>query len=65
MTLERDPRWEWIECPSLGMPTRWVKGECRHLDVVPVNVLSAYEIPPLLVAWLCLTCDRQFGPEGA
>lgn len=56
--IHLDPRWEWLEVRQLGRvePT-YVKGPCRHLDVVPVE--SGGE----LVAQLCLTCDAQLPGE--
>jgi hypothetical protein len=56
MALKLDPRWEWIEVVSFGQPTRWIRGHCRHLEVVPVE--SGGE----QVTQLCLTCDTQLPP---
>ena len=55
---ELDPRWEWGEFRRLGdaQPT-YVKGPCRHTEVVPV--VSSGET----VAHLCLTCDQQLPAE--
>lgn len=56
---ERDPRWEWVEAPrKLSDPApRYVKGRCRHTEVVPVEAGGE------LVAQLCLTCDTQLPGE--
>lgn len=48
-----DPRWEWYELRTLGAGIRYVKGPCRHLNVVPVE--SGGET----VAHLCTDCDAQ------
>jgi hypothetical protein len=53
-TDDLDPRWEWIEVRSFSRPTRYIRGQCRHTELVPVA--SGGE----LVAKLCLTCDQQF-----
>ena len=56
--VELDPRWEWCEVRRLGdKEPRWIKGWCRHLEVVPV------ESGGVVVAQLCLTCDGQI-PAG-
>lgn len=34
---------------------RYIKGMCRHTEVVPVEALDGN-----VVAKLCLTCDQQF-----
>lgn len=53
-----DPRWEWIEVTQFGSQgSQWIKGPCRHADVVPV------EIGGETVAHLCLTCDAQLPEE--
>lgn len=52
-----DPRWEWVEVSTVGGDSYWIKGRCRHTDVVPVE--SAGEI----VAHLCKTCDQQLPEE--
>lgn len=57
MTIELDPRWEWVNVPTLDDPDRWVRGACRHAEVVPVSSVEGE-----VVARLCLTCDRQFDP---
>lgn len=56
---ELDPRWEWVEAPrQLCDPTpRYVKGRCRHVEVVPVEAGGE------TVACLCLTCDTQLPAE--
>lgn len=48
-----DERWEWHEVSTLS-GSRWVRGRCRHADVVPVPSLDGET-----VAGLCLTCDEQ------
>jgi hypothetical protein len=57
--MELDPRWEWHEIHDFGSasPT-YIKGRCRHTQVVPVLGLTGDR-----VAWLCLTCDGQL-PSG-
>lgn len=62
-----DPRWEWIELHAFGDPTpHYVKSACRHLETVPVDLLTGKS-----VAQLCLTCDGQLpllraaSPESA
>lgn len=54
-----DPRWEWIEVTQMGDPgPRYVRGPCRHTEVVPVEAGGE------VVAQLCLTCDTQLpGPR--
>jgi hypothetical protein len=53
--VELDPRWEWQLVRGLGVPDRWVKARCRHLEVEAVKSLAGE-----VVAQLCLTCDTQF-----
>lgn len=53
-----DPRYDWVEVTKLGGPTQYVRGACRHLDVVPVT-----DVTGEVVASLCPTCDVQF-PGG-
>ena len=53
-----DPRWEWIECPELGGIVHYVRGLCRHLEVVPVESVDGET-----VAHLCTTCDTQLPEE--
>lgn len=36
----------------------WIKGHCRHLEVVPVTSVLGEE-----VAQLCKTCEEQFEPR--
>lgn len=62
MTVELDPRWEWIYCPELGGPTAhdYVKVRCNHLEVLPVHVVTGTHIAD----W-CRTCDTQFLKEPA
>jgi hypothetical protein len=55
--VERDPRWEWVHVPTYGDPDQWVRGCCRHVEVVPVTSVAGE-----VVAQLCLTCDGQFDP---
>lgn len=58
MTVELDPRWDWIEVTYFGeVGVRYVKGQCNHLDVVPVESVVDGEV--LVLAQLCLTCDQQ------
>ena len=55
---EEDPRWEWLEVTRLGdRERRYMRGRCRHIDVVPV------ESGGVVVAHLCLTCDAQLHEE--
>ena len=52
-----DPRWEWHEVTQFGdRDRRYLKGQCRHLEIIPVE--AGCEV----VAYLCLTCDAQLGP---
>jgi hypothetical protein len=55
--VELDPRWEWQLVRGIGVPDRWVKARCRHLEVDRVKSLAGE-----VVAQLCLTCDTQFPP---
>jgi hypothetical protein len=55
--VERDPRWEWIHVPTCGNPDLWVRGQCNHLEVLPVESVTGD-----VVAQLCQTCDLQFDP---
>jgi hypothetical protein len=55
--VERDPRWEWIHVPTYSDPDLWVRGRCRHLEVVAVESVTG-----AVVAQLCRTCDTQFDP---
>jgi hypothetical protein len=57
MSTDLDPRWDWIECPDFVGTTQYVRGLCRHLEVVPVE--SGGET----VAHLCITCDTQLPEE--
>jgi hypothetical protein len=50
-----DPRWEWVEVGFFSGETRYVKGRCKHLEIVPVE--SAVDGHTL--AWLCVTCDTR------
>jgi hypothetical protein len=53
---ELDPRWDWIEVSTWGDPgPLYVKGACRHVDVVPVESVVDGQV----LAQLCLTCDAQ------
>jgi hypothetical protein len=60
MTVELDPRWEWIDAPALGeMPgTTFVKGRCNHLELMPIHAVTG-----TYVADWCRTCDTQFRRE--
>lgn len=50
-----DPRWEWIEVVRFDEPgPTYVRGRCRHLEVVPVESIEGET-----VAQLCMTCDTQ------
>lgn len=58
MSIELDPRWEWIETRQFGEAApSYVRGACRHLEVVPVE--SGGET----VAYLCTTCDTELPAE--
>lgn len=51
-----DPHWEWHEVTTIGdTERRYIKGYCKHLETVPVELTMTGE----LVARLCLTCDAQ------
>jgi hypothetical protein len=56
MDAELDPRWEWIELPTVGGPSEWIRGACNHLE--PVEVRST--VDGELLALLCTDCDTQF-----
>ena len=63
-----DPRWEWVEIRTLGDPApMFVKGQCNHLDVVPVRagdiLTNGLGEQGALVGHLCLTCDTQLPAE--
>jgi hypothetical protein len=55
--LDLDPRWEWIDVSTMGQRpgTTFIKGPCKHLEVVPVESVEGER-----VAQLCRTCDTQF-----
>jgi hypothetical protein len=54
--IDLDPHWDWIEVTYFGDPgPTWIKGSCRHLELVPVESVDGEDI-----ARLCLTCDAQF-----
>lgn len=54
-----DRRWEWHEISTFSQPgPSYVRGLCRHLEVVPVNAVTGE-----IVAHLCLTCDQQLPEE--
>ncbi len=57
MSLELDPRWNWVDISTLeeGRGTTFVRAECNHLEVEPVHDISGE-----LVARWCRTCDRQW-----
>lgn len=58
-----DDRWEWIEERTFGSPEpQYVRGRCRHREVVPVESLGVLG-PVEVVAHLCLTCDAQLPAE--
>jgi hypothetical protein len=50
-----DPNWEWEFVRRPGQPDQWVRGHCRHLNVVPV-----VDVDGSIPAQLCLSCDTQF-----
>jgi hypothetical protein len=57
--LELDPRYDWYEVPDFGRAEPgWIRGRCRHIDVVPVTSCVTGEH----LARLCLTCDAQLPP---
>ncbi len=58
MSIDRDPRWEWIPIPTYNNPDLVIKGQCRHLEIEPVH-----DIAGTLVARLCRTCDAQLPPS--
>jgi len=49
--------YDWIECPALGEPSIWVKGNCPHRRTESVVTLDGE-----YAARLCLTCDAQLPP---
>jgi hypothetical protein len=55
--LELDPRWDWVDVSTVeeGYGTTFVKGACRHTEVVPVESVDGE-----VVAKLCLTCDKHW-----
>lgn len=53
--VDLDPRWEWIHVPTYGDPDLWVKGQCKHGEVIPIRDISGE-----LVARWCRTCDKQW-----
>lgn len=55
-TLYLDPRWDWVDVSPLdkGPGTEYVKGQCNHLEIIPVESVTGET-----VAGLCLTCDAQ------
>jgi hypothetical protein len=60
MEPELDPRWEWHRNQALGMPDRYVKIRCNHLELEPVTSVTGEH-----VAQLCRTCDTQLPPGDA
>lgn len=57
--VELDPRWHWADVRTLSDAAPvWIKAECRHTEVIPVESSVTGEV----VAQLCLTCDHQFPP---
>lgn len=55
-----DMHWDWAEIHAVGDPSpRYVKVACRHLDTVPVDLLTGET-----VARICLTCDADLPPSG-
>lgn len=54
-----DPRWDWQEAATLAGEVTYVKGACRHLEVVPVVTGPDDEV----VAHLCRTCSTQLPAE--
>jgi hypothetical protein len=58
VSIEFDPRWDWIEITAIGDRTpQYIKGMCRHTEVIPVESRSGE-----VVAQLCRTCDAQLPP---
>lgn len=55
--MHLDPRWEWEGIYVDGRLIKYVKTQCNHLNLVPVE--SGGE----QVARLCTDCDGQFPPE--
>lgn len=50
-----DSRWDWHEVTAIGdRERRYIRGLCRHLQVVPVESAGGQ-----VIARLCLTCDAQ------
>lgn len=57
-----DPRWEWLDVTTIdGKGPAWIRGRCRHTEVVDVSSCVTGEI----LARLCTTCDEQLPPPGA
>lgn len=55
-----DPRWDWCDVRTLSDPGPvWIKGACKHLDPLPVDVTDPVTGDVLLVARLCPDCDTQ------
>lgn len=53
---ELDPQWEWVELRRLHASSpRYIKGSCRHVEVVDVDLVLTGEV----VARLCTTCFEQ------
>lgn len=59
MPGELDPRWEWVDTPTVGDPYSVTKGRCLHLTPEPVHAQPTDE----LVAYLCPDCDAQLPAE--
>lgn len=57
-TPDLDPRWDWIACPNLDGTTQYLRGLCRHREVVPVESVAGE-----IVSHLCITCDYQLPKE--
>jgi hypothetical protein len=55
MSVDLDPRWEWIEITTYGYGTEYLRGACRHLTPVEVRSTLTGE----LLAHLCPDCDTQ------
>lgn len=54
-----DQNYDWFAIETFDGHVEWVRGACRHLDVVPVE--SGGEV----VAGLCLVCGAQLPADLA
>jgi hypothetical protein len=55
MSALDDPRFEWVECLTVGGLSEWIRGACNHLE--PVEVRGVVDGD--LLAFLCPDCDTQ------